>query len=281
MMINLEHIQKCFGEKVALNDINLQVKEGEILGLLGPSGAGKTTLLKIITGQLKVDSGKSGVLGKESEKLTDQEYNQMGMVLDNCGLYTRLSVYENLLLFIRLYHLPKARIDEVLEQVGLSEAKKVVVQKLSKGMIQRLVLARAILNKPKLLFLDEPTSGLDPTTAKMIHELILKLRAEGATIFLTTHNMEEATKICDQVALLYEGEIIEYGSPKAICLKHNLENKITISLKNGELVDIEYSSRAGEEIAKYFVKDEVVAIHSAEPNLENVFIKLTGKELEL
>lgn len=279
MMINLEHIQKCFGEKVALKDINLQVKEGEILGLLGPSGAGKTTLLKIITGQLKVDSGKSRVLGKISKDLTDKEYSQMGMVLDNCGLYTRLSVYQNLLLFIRLYHLPKIRIDEVLEQVGLEEAKNVVIQKLSKGMIQRLVLARAILNRPKLLFLDEPTSGLDPTTAKMIHELILKLREEGATIFLTTHNMEEATKLCDQVALLFEGEIIEYGSPKAICLKHNLENKITISLKSGELVDIEHSPRAGEEIAKYFVKDEVVAIHSAEPNLENVFIKLTGKEL--
>lgn len=279
MMINLEHIKKCFEEKVALKDISLQVKEGEILGLLGPSGAGKTTLLKIITGQLKVDGGKSQVLGKQSKQLTDQEYSQMGMVLDNCGLYTRLSVYENLLLFIRLYHLPKARIDEVLEQVGLGEAKKVAVQKLSKGMIQRLVLARAILNKPKLLFLDEPTSGLDPATAKMIHELILKLREEGTTVFLTTHNMEEATKLCDQVALLFEGEIIEYGSPKAICLKHNLENKITITLKNGELVDVEHSPRAGEEIAKYFAKDEVVAIHSAEPNLENVFIKLTGKEL--
>lgn len=279
MAISLEHIQRCFGEKIALKDINIQVSQGEILGLLGPSGAGKTTLLKIITGQLKATTGKSEVLGISSEQLTDREYNQMGMVLDNCGLYTRLSVYDNLLLFVRLYHLPKVRIDEVLEQVALKDAKKISVQKLSKGMLQRLVLARAILNKPKLLFLDEPTSGLDPTTAKTIHELILSLRDEGATVFLTTHNMEEATKLCDQVALLFEGTIIEYGTPREICLKHSLENKIVILQKDGEVVELEHIPSSGKVIAKYFEEEQVATIHSSEPNLEKVFIKLTGKEL--
>lgn len=279
MVISLEHIKKCFGEKVALQDINVQVKQGEILGLLGPSGAGKTTLLKIITGQLKANEGKSEVLGISSQQLSDKEYNQMGMVLDNCGLYTRLNVYDNLLLFVKLYRLPKARIDEVLEQVDLMDAKKTAVQKLSKGMLQRLVLARAILNKPKLLFLDEPTSGLDPTTAKTIHELILKLRDEGATVFLTTHNMEEATKLCDHVALLFEGNIIEYGTPRDICLKNSIENKIVILRKDGDVVELEHTPASGMVIAKYFEEEQVAAIHSSEPNLEKVFIKLTGKEL--
>jgi ABC-2 type transport system ATP-binding protein len=141
-------------------------------------------------------------------------------MLEEDGLYKRLTTTENLNLFAGIYGVDKSHVQQALESVGLGQDAKTQVAKLSKGMRQRLALARAILHSPKILFLDEPTSALDPTTARGIHKLILELRDKGTTIFLTTHNMEEAVDLCDNVALLYQGEIVEYGSPQDICEKH-------------------------------------------------------------
>ena len=211
-MIQMQNIIKRFGDKIVLKDVNIDVAEGEIFGLLGPSGAGKTTIINILTHQLKPDGGQYKVGTKPM---------QTGLMLEEDGLYKRLTTSDNLNLFAGIYGVEKGRVQKALESVGLGQETKKQVSKLSKGMRQRLALARAILHSPKILFLDEPTSALDPTTARGIHELILGLRNNGATIFLTTHNMEEAVGLCDKVALLNIGKIVEYGSPKEICEKHD------------------------------------------------------------
>ena len=205
--ILVQHLKMQFQNKTVLQDIDLKISKGEIFGLLGPSGAGKTTLIKILTGQLRQTSGTAQILGANTMELDHTTYTQIGMVLDQAGLYDRLSCYDNLALFAEIYKIPKTQIAKVLEKVDLQKAIKLPVSKLSKGMKQRLVLARAIMHKPKLLFLDEPTSALDPATARYIHELILEEKAKGTTIFLTTHNMEEAAKLCDHVGLLNEGKL--------------------------------------------------------------------------
>lgn len=278
--IEINGINKSFNGKSVLNEVTVHLREGEVFGLLGPSGAGKTTLIKIVTGQLKQDGGKATILGEDSCTLSNETYTRLGMVLDNAGLYERLSCYANLALFAEIYRLPKKKITEMLQKVGLGEAVKLPVHKLSKGMKQRLVLARALMHEPGILFLDEPTSGLDPTTAVSIHELILEQSKKGTTIFLTTHNMEEASKLCENVALLYEGKIVEYGNPKEVCRKYNHQNKIEMLLKDGNIVALPNDVSAAEQIGTYIRENKVETIHSTEPNLETVFMELTGRRLE-
>lgn len=279
-VIEIDGISKQFDNTLALSDVNLRVGNGEIFGLLGPTGAGKTTMIKILTGQLVATSGIAKVFNKNTKELSDEEYSKIGMVLDYSGLYERLSCYDNLLVFTQIYHINKKRIYEILERVQLSDAIKKSASSLSKGMRQKLVLVRAILHNPQLLFLDEPTNGLDPATAEKIYELIFELRNEGTTVFLTTHNMEEATKMCDNVALLNDGVIIEYGSPKDICRKYNKENKITIVCRDNSTVVFENNKENASIISKYFEEDKVLAIHSSEPNLETVFIAVTGRSFK-
>ena len=149
---------------------------------------------------------------------------------------------------------------------------------LSKGMRNRLAFARAILREPKILFLDEPTSGLDPTTVEAIHKMIYDEKKKGTTIFLTTHNMYEAEKLCDNIALLNEGTIIEYGKPQEICRKYNHQKKFKIHLKNGEDIELLQNKDSAEQIKKYIENEELETIHSTELNLETIFMELTGKE---
>lgn len=278
--IEVLEVEKEFGSKKVLNKINLQVKKGEILGLLGPSGAGKTTLIKILTGQIHSTKGSAKVLGKNVSEYDRSIYTKFGMVLDNVGLYDRMSCYENLVLFAELYRIPRSRVIEVLEQVGLKEAKKRAVNNLSKGMQIRLVLARALLHDPEILFLDEPTSGLDPATARDIHKLIRAEKEKGKTIFLTTHNMDEAQKLCDNVALLNNGKIVEYGHPDEVCRRYNHQKKIHILLKSGEQVVLDNEKSSAVTISRYFEENNVESIHSSEPTLETVFMELTGRGFE-
>lgn len=277
--ISINNVSKYFGPKRVLNNVSLNVAAGELFGLLGPSGAGKTTLIKILTGQLSF-SGSATIMGKGCDMLDRSIYADIGMVTDNSGIYERLSCYDNLLLFARLHDTPKSYIAEILHRVGLTDI-KVSAGKLSKGMKQRLVLARALLHHPKLLFLDEPTSGLDPATANEIHFLLQELKNEGITIFLTTHNMAEAHKLCDHIALLNEGEIVEYGNPDELCRKYNQQNTVTVLGKDGQYYTLINSPEFADKIAEFFANDNVAAIHSSEPNLEAVFMKLTGKELDV
>lgn len=278
--IQIKNIGHFFGEKEVLREINLEVKPGEIIGLLGPSGAGKTTLINILTGQLCPGKGEAVLLGKNSKDLKGSDYLKIGIMMDSFGLYERMSCYDNLKFFQMLDGTKMCGIEEMLEQVGLLEAKKTTVSNLSKGMKNRLSFARALLRRPEILFLDEPTSGLDPATIEEIHKMILEEKEKGTTIFLTTHNMHEAEKLCDNIALLNEGRIIEYGSPKEICRRYNHQKKINLHLIDGEDVTLEHSAQSGEQIRMYLSQGRIETIHSTEPDLETIFVELTGRGLD-
>lgn len=277
--LKIDHVSKKFKEYTALSDINFEIGQGEIIGFLGPSGAGKTTTIKIVTGQLKQTSGTATILGMDSRKINKEIYQRIGIVSDNSGFYEKLSVYENLRFFARLLNVPLVRVDELLHQVGLYEHRKKKASKLSRGQGQRLILARAILHQPEILFLDEPTSGLDPATAEGIHKLLLELREAGMSVFLTTHNMNEATKLCDKVALINKGRVVEFGSPDELCLKYNQNVSYDIRLRNGEFHQVAQQSEQIAQVSEWLSADEIETIHSNEPSLENVFLAVTGEEL--
>ena len=272
-MITVEKITKRFGNKTALNQIQFNVEKGEIFGFLGPSGAGKTTLINILTGQLKADEGTTQLLGKDTKDLTAEDLAHIGLVGDSSGYYEKLSLEKNLIVYAKIYGLPNSRVDEVLEQVGLLESKKTIAEKLSTGMRQRMFLARALLNRPELLFLDEPTSGLDPMTSKKIHRLLEELKAAGTTIFLTTHDMVEATELCDRISLLNQGDLVEIGTPRDIIQKYNKEKRVKVTF-----IDHSEQVMAFEDLKDQDMR-QVELIHSMEPTLEDIFIQLTGEKL--
>jgi ABC-2 type transport system ATP-binding protein len=278
--ISLQEITKVFGNRKVLDNITLDVKKGEIFGLLGPSGAGKTTLIKILTGQLKAESGSSVINGLDSRKLTGRDYRSFGIMMDDFGVYERLSCFDNLKIFARIYGIGNDKIHGALEAVGLADAKKTPAANLSKGMRSRLRLARVFMIDPEVLFLDEPTSGLDPATADEIQKMILAEKEKGKTVFLTTHTMSEAEKLCDHIALLNEGRIIEYGAPDEICRRYNHKKKITIHLTDGTDLQIPQNEAAADTVAQLLRSGKAETIHTTEPNLEAVFMELTGKELE-
>lgn len=278
-VIEVHDLVKQFKNQTALNHLDFSVESGEIFGFLGPSGAGKTTTIKILTGQLLASSGETKLLGKATDALTQDIYQEVGIVTDNSGLYENVSVYRNMKFFADLLKVDKKRIDFLLERVGLSQDKKKLARRLSKGMRQRLVLARALLHSPKVLFLDEPTSGLDPATAQAIHKLLKEVQAEGTTIFLTTHNMEEATKLCDRVALLNDGKIVSLDTPRNTCLNFKRERKLEVGLKDKSQVVINQDSAGIAQLNEWLSQDLVETIHSNEPTLEEVFIAKTGREL--
>jgi ABC-2 type transport system ATP-binding protein len=279
-MIEAVRLCKRFADKEVLSGIELDIKPGTIFGLLGPSGAGKTTLIKIITGQLVFESGEVKVLGKNVSDLTGEDKKQIGIMMDNHGMYERMSCIDNLKIFADIYGVPYSKAVEALNAVGLAGSAKKPAMKLSKGMRARLQLARVLMISPKILFLDEPTSGLDPVTMKYIHKLILDQKANGCTVFLTTHNMEEAAELCDEVALLNEGKIIERGAPDKVCRKYNHRKIIKIHLTTGEDIELEHDQTAAERIMKLMSEGKIETIHSSEPDLETVFIELTGRKLE-
>ena len=274
-MIRVENVSKSFGSKKALHQISFEIKEGEIFGFLGPSGSGKTTMINVLTGQLTADQGKTILLGKNSQDLTSNDLEQIGIVSDGSGFYEKMSLYKNLLIYAKLYGLKSDRVVQVLQQVGLADAKDIIAEKLSTGMKQRMFLARALLNAPKILFLDEPTSGLDPTTSKMIHTLLQELKQAGTTIFLTTHDMHEATLLCDRLSLLNKGNLIEYGSPQDIIQKYHVDKKVRVAYKDGREQIVPF-----EELPHLDTTDLMV-VHSCEPTLEEIFIRLTGEKLDV
>ena len=273
-VIKADNLGKSFGSFKAISSLTFEVNKGEILGFLGPSGSGKTTTINILTGQLTPDQGQSSILGKSSTNLNEKDLANIGLITENSGYYEKLSLYDNLLFFAKLYDVPQGDLDDLMKRVGLYDRRKTLAEKLSTGMKQRMLLVRAIINKPQVLFLDEPTSGLDPSTSKSIHELIKELQAEGTTIFLTTHDMHEATILCDKIVLLNKGQIVEAGTPSDLIQKYNTAKRVKITYQSGEENYLSFS-----ELGQVSQIDDILTIHSCEPTLEDVFIQLTGGKL--
>lgn len=275
--ITMEHVGIAFQDKKALSDVNIKVSEGEIFGFLGPSGAGKTTTIKLLSAQLTQYTGQISVMGMEPMKNVSALYQNIGILSDNSGFYEKMSVEENLKIFAEIYQLPKTRIPEVLEQLHLAGDEKKKAEKLSRGMKQRLLFARAILHKPKLLFLDEPTANLDPSTSEDVHNIIKDLNKNGTTVFLTTHDMEEADELCSRVAFLNEGSIREVGVPGELKIKY-AKDKVRVLYGDGTVKEL---PKDKESIVSELsgTDKEIVTIHSVEPDLKTIFLDLTGREL--
>ena len=273
-ILKAAQLTKTFGNVKALDHCDLEIRKGEIFGYLGPSGAGKTTTIKLLTGQLHSDSGQITVFGKDP--FSPDIKRQIGIMSDMSGLYEKMTVYENLDIFSDIYGIrdKKNMIRKALQAVDLLGSAKKKVEKLSKGMKQRLVFARTIIHSPSLLFLDEPTANLDPATADEIRELIKKLNRNGATIFLTTHNMEEAGELCHRIALRNKGKIVENGSPEELKLKY-AEKKVLITTRDGKTeVPLEK-----DRIVKILEEaEDILMIHSEEPSLRDVFLTLTKED---
>lgn len=273
-VIKADNLGKSFGSFKAISSLTFEVNKGEILGFLGPSGSGKTTTINILTGQLTPDQGQSSILGKSSTNLNEEDLANIGLITENSGYYEKLSLYDNLLFFAKLYDVPQGDLDDLMKRVGLYDRRKTLAEKLSTGMKQRMLLVRAIINKPQVLFLDEPTSGLDSSTSQSIHELIKELQSEGTTIFLTTHDMHEATILCDKIVLLNKGQIVEAGTPSDLIQKYNTAKRVKITYQSGEENYLSFS-----ELGQVSQTDDILTIHSCEPTLEDVFIQLTGGKL--
>ena len=216
------------------------------------------------------------MLSAPVEDLKAEVLEQIGIVSDGSGFYEKISLYKNLKAYAMLFGVKMTKVDELLRKVGLYDSRNKVTEKLSTGMKQRMLLVRALINRPKLLFLDEPTSGLDPSTSRTIHELLLELKAQGTTIFLTTHDMQEATLLCDRLALLSKGKLVEVGSPHEIIQKYNTDKKVRL-----EYLDLTTKTVAFEELQGGLDLSNVISIHSCEPTLEDVFITLTGGTLNV
>ena len=271
--ILISNLTKKFKDKTALKEISFSINSGEIFGFLGPSGAGKTTTINILTGQLPPDEGEVKILGKDCAQLTSDDFLELGIMSDNVGFYDRLSLYDNLLFFAKFHSVEISYLDHLLKRLKLYDDRFNKAEKLSTGMKQRMLLIRAILHSPKVIFLDEPTSGMDPTLSQIVHELLLEIKNSGATIFLTTHNMDEATKLCDSIALLHEGKIVEQGSPREIIDKYSQTDKVKISYLDGREIIV-----PKEEAYKY-LGENTKTINTLETSLESIFIQLTGDKL--
>ncbi len=280
-MIKVKDLAKSYGQRQALKGISFNVEDGEIFGFLGPNGAGKTTTLKILTGQLTADAGEAKIMDMDAMKKARELHSYIGVVPEEANLYERLTIGQNLELFCRLYGCDTKSTDYYLNQVGLAKDKNVPVKKLSKGMKQKVLLIRALLHRPRILFLDEPTSGLDPASADTIHEMLLRLNSEGMTILLTSHNMEEVDKLCHRVAFLNQGEIVEEGSPQELKLEYS-NKRIRVLIDEGQGTVSKELDLNGEQSAKilsqWMAQGMVRSIHSCEPSLADIFVKVTGRE---
>ncbi len=278
-----EHLRYQYGQIVAVDDISFSVAEGEVLGFLGPNGAGKSTTVKLLTGQITPMSGTATLLGQDITRSTGKVQAQIGVCFELNNLYERMTAEENLVLFAGLYGVKGFDPAPLLDRVGLGDRKKDRVDRYSKGMKQRLMVARALVNKPRILFLDEPTDGLDPVSAESIRNLILEERAKGTTVFLTTHDMLEADKLSDRVAFINQGSIEVLDTPHALKQKYGRRAlKVEVETGDGRLETREVvmdGAATSDEMQRLFATERVVTVHSEEATLEDIFIQVTGRGL--
>lgn len=286
LMIDAHDLRRSFGKKEAVAGISFSVRRGKIFGLLGPNGAGKTTTIRMLTGQLDPTGGYATVAGCDVVRDRARLKELIGVVFEDQNLYERLSARNNLNFSCWLYGLPESRVDEVLELVHLRDRAKDPVRTFSNGMKQRLMIARALLHRPPVLFLDEPSRGLDPIAAREVRQTIQRLCQEGTTILLTTHLMEEADQLCQQVAFIADGRLVANDTPRNLKLSHG-QRVLTVTLENhrqgqngsaplAEMTLNMDNAQDQERLAQWMAQGQVRAVHSHEATLEEVFIEVAG-----
>jgi len=302
-IIQVKNLTKLYGKLMAVDHINFEVEKGEIFGFLGPNGAGKTTTLRMLTGVIKPDSGEANILGYSILKEPLNAKQNIGVVPETSNAYVDLSAWQNMMLMAELYGVPKneaeSRAKNLLDRLGIYERRDSKVKGFSKGMKQRLILCMALINDPVLIFLDEPTSGLDVQSSQMIREILQEFSKEGKSIFLTTHNMDEANRLCDRVAIINHGKIAAIDRPAKLKTIIKRLNSVEISFDKTisieSLSEIFYISDVRKEGDKFLISTEnvnglinsltnfaesqnlkIISINTLAPSLEEVFIQLTG-----
>jgi ABC-2 type transport system ATP-binding protein len=272
-----------YGDLLAVDHLSFDVAEGEVLGFLGPNGAGKSTTVKLLTGQLRPSEGRATLLGMDIVEQTNQVQQHIGVSFETTNLYEQMNALENLTLFARLFGVRNFDAMSLLERVGLAGREKERVATYSKGMKQRLMLARALVNTPRILFLDEPTDGLDPVSSRTIHALIGEAAARGAAVFLTTHDMVEADKLSDRVAFINQGQIVALDTPRALKQHYGQRAlKVEVERPGGdtEMVEVPLDEAATPRaLYELFGSERVVTVHSEEATLEEIFADITGRGL--
>ena len=301
-IIRASGLTKIFGKSTAVDDISFDVLEGEIFGFLGPNGAGKTTTTRMLTGVIPPDAGTATILGHDIRSEPVLAKQGFGVVPETSNAYTDLTAWQNLMLMGELYGLPRARAEQrssdLLGMVGLIERKDKKVQAYSKGMKQRLILAMALIHEPNLLFLDEPTSGLDVQSTHMILSLLRDLNKQGATIFLTTHNMEEANRLCHRVGIIRAGKMVAIDAPEklktAIDRVHQIEVSFSREVSGDVLAGLNGVMKVNRTGDKWQITAEnrdiairslvtfgqqngaeIVTLNTLAPSLDEAFLRLT------
>lgn len=280
-MIQVRNFSFSYTKQPFISDMNFSVSSGEIFGFLGPSGAGKSTLQKILIGMLRTYQGSAMVNGMECKKRTKNFYEDIGVDFEFSTMYERLTAKENLQFFSSLYEKKSRSIDELLEMVGLKQDAEKRVSDYSKGMKSRLNFIKALLHDPLILCLDEPTSGLDPTNSRMMKNMILEEKAKGKTILLTTHNMQDATELCDRVAFIVNGKICALDSPHNLIMSKGAATVTYTWFEKGEHsanCSLEHLS-SDERLKNLIAENRLQSIHSSEPTLNDIFIDITGRTL--
>lgn len=279
-MIAIENLSVQFGAFTAVNQLNLNVKHGELFGFLGPNGAGKTTTIRVLNGALKPTSGKVLISGFDITQHLNAIKEIVGYVPDTENHYDDLTGRENLTLYAKLYGVPLKQVDEWLARLQLSEAADVKVRGYSKGMKKKLLIARELLHKPKLVFFDEPTANLDAHSISLVRNLLREQVDGGTTVFLTTHDMDEVEQICDRVAILAKGKLLECDTPTAFITRH-AERFCDVQFdRDGEMhrQTLHLDQQIDREtLSKIVLNEHCVRVHSREFRFEDVFKKLTGE----
>ncbi len=287
-VLNVTNAVKSFGSTKALDDASFELREGEWLALLGPNGAGKTTIVRSIAGRVRLDSGKIMLLGAQLNGTRDAMRRKLGIVPQEIALYPRLTAQENLRCFGELVGLNGAALEErvewALDFTALSDRANDPIQTFSGGMKRRLNLVCAVLHRPPILLLDEPTVGVDPQSRQRIWEMLESLRRDGASLLLTTHQLDEAQQICDRIVVIDRGKVIADGTLDELVRKTiGSRRQVAITLSTGETVRSAVSD-IGEDLSKMLSEAKssghtVTDVHIESPTLQAVFIHLTGREL--
>jgi ABC-2 type transport system ATP-binding protein len=280
--VDVAGIGFSYGDLRAVDDVSFSIAAGEILGFLGPNGAGKSTTIKMVTGQLTPESGTIEILGMDMPAQREDIQERLGVCFEEKNLYLSMTGRENLVFFAKLFGLSNFQPEPMLDQVGLSARIDDRVSEYSKGMRQRLMMARALVNTPDVLLLDEPTDGLDPVSAIAIRDLIRREADRGAAVLLTTHDMHEADELSDRVAFINQGSILTIDTPDNLKLEHG-KRSVRIRRRHGsgteEQVIALDGAGAADEIRDAVSAEGLMTIHTEEATLEDIFVEFAGRSL--